>query len=132
MAVGRGGRARRADAQSWSLRAFLGSGQPFTRPAVKRYKRARRRIIHHPKFFLFDAGVFRAIRPRGPLDSAIEVKRKRSVVSNDLNGLKAFASEYPEARRLLFYGGEHEAVVEGVRLVPFGMAFTRMEELVFG
>ena len=95
-------------------------------------KRARRRIIHHPKFFLFDAGVFRAIRPRGPLDSAIEVKRKRSVVSNDLNGLKAFASEYPEARRLLFYGGEHEAVVEGVRLVPFGMAFTRMEELVFG
>jgi predicted AAA+ superfamily ATPase len=32
-------------------------------------KRARRRIVAHPKFFFFDAGVFQAIRPRGPLDA---------------------------------------------------------------
>lgn len=31
-------------------------------------KRAKRRLIAHPKFFYFDAGVFQAIRPRGPLD----------------------------------------------------------------
>lgn len=32
-------------------------------------KRAKRRLIAHPKFFYFDAGVFQAIRPRGPLDA---------------------------------------------------------------
>lgn len=36
-------------------------------------RRAKRKITTHPKFFFFDAGVFRAIRPRGPLDSADEV-----------------------------------------------------------
>ena len=30
--------------------------------------RARRALTAHPKFFYFDTGVFRAIRPRGPLD----------------------------------------------------------------
>lgn len=32
-------------------------------------KRARRRMISHPKFFFFDTGVYRSIRPSGPLDS---------------------------------------------------------------
>jgi predicted AAA+ superfamily ATPase len=36
-------------------------------------KRAKRRMTSHPKFFLFDTGVFRAIRPRGPLDSEEEL-----------------------------------------------------------
>jgi len=31
-------------------------------------RRAKRRMTAHPKFFLFDAGVFQAVRPRGPLD----------------------------------------------------------------
>jgi predicted AAA+ superfamily ATPase len=31
-------------------------------------KRAKRRMIAHPKFMFFDAGVFNAIRPKGPLD----------------------------------------------------------------
>ncbi len=35
-------------------------------------KRAKRRLIAHPKFFFFDAGVYRAIRPMGPLDSPEE------------------------------------------------------------
>ncbi|MGH8209881.1 MAG: ATP-binding protein [Steroidobacteraceae bacterium] len=35
-------------------------------------KRARRELIVHNKFFYFDAGVFRAIRPAGPLDSPAE------------------------------------------------------------
>src|SRR5262249_4703072 len=36
-------------------------------------RRAKRRTIAHPKFYYFDAGVYRAIRPRGPLDSASEI-----------------------------------------------------------
>ena len=36
-------------------------------------RRAKRKITAHPKFYFFDAGVFRALRPRGPLDAAEEV-----------------------------------------------------------
>ncbi len=36
-------------------------------------KRAKRRMTAHSKFFLFDAGVYRAIRPTGPLDSPEEI-----------------------------------------------------------
>jgi predicted AAA+ superfamily ATPase len=31
-------------------------------------KKAKRRMITHPKFYFFDAGVYRSIRPMGPLD----------------------------------------------------------------
>jgi len=36
-------------------------------------KRAKRRLIAHPKFYYFDAGVFQAIRPRGPLDAPEQI-----------------------------------------------------------
>src|SRR5262249_17971991 len=36
-------------------------------------KRARRRRTAHPKFYFFDAGVYRPIRPRGPLDAPEEI-----------------------------------------------------------
>ena len=36
-------------------------------------RRAKRPMTAHPKFFFFDAGVYRALRPRGPLDSAEEI-----------------------------------------------------------
>ena len=35
-------------------------------------KRAKRDVASHPKFYFFDTGVFRAIRPMGPLDSPDE------------------------------------------------------------
>ncbi len=36
-------------------------------------KRAKRRLTSHPKFFLFDTGVYRSLRPSGPLDSNEEM-----------------------------------------------------------
>lgn len=39
---------------------------PFT-------KRAKRRLVSHPKFYYFDPGVFRAIRPLGPYDNPQEL-----------------------------------------------------------
>ncbi len=36
-------------------------------------KRAKRRLAAHPKFYLFDAGVFRSLRPKGPLDRPEEI-----------------------------------------------------------
>ena len=37
-------------------------------------KRAKRATVAHPKFFLFDAGVFRSLRPKGPLDRPEEME----------------------------------------------------------
>jgi len=36
-------------------------------------KRARRAVVAAPKLYLFDAGVFRTLRPRGPLDRPDEI-----------------------------------------------------------
>ncbi len=36
-------------------------------------RKAKRQLSGHPKFFLFDAGVFQALRPRGPLDLPQEI-----------------------------------------------------------
>lgn len=37
-------------------------------------KRARRRMVAHPKFYFFDVGVFRTLRPMGPLDLPAEAE----------------------------------------------------------
>lgn len=36
-------------------------------------RRSRRAVVAHPKFYYFDAGVFRDLRPKGPLDRAEEI-----------------------------------------------------------
>lgn len=43
----------------------------FRVPVFRR--RARRRMAAHPKFYFFDCGVYRKLRPRGPLDSDDEI-----------------------------------------------------------
>lgn len=48
--------------------SFLGIRlNPFT-------KRAQMAVVGHPKFYFFDAGVYRAIRPTGPIDSPEEAR----------------------------------------------------------
>jgi predicted AAA+ superfamily ATPase len=37
-------------------------------------RRAKRLLAGHPKFYLFDCGVFRAARPRGPIDAETELE----------------------------------------------------------
>ena len=36
-------------------------------------RRAKRHLVSHPKFYYFDSGVFRSLRPTGPLDSPQEI-----------------------------------------------------------
>ena len=36
-------------------------------------RKAARKVVAHPKFFFFDAGVYRGLRPRGPLDSDADI-----------------------------------------------------------
>jgi len=37
-------------------------------------KRAKRKLLSHPKFYFFDVGVYRTLRPMGPLDTPEEVE----------------------------------------------------------
>ncbi len=37
-------------------------------------KRARRAVVKHPKFYLFDAGIYRSLRAEGPLDRSEEIQ----------------------------------------------------------
>jgi len=36
-------------------------------------KRAKRRLVSHPKFYYFDVGLYRTIRPKGPFDTPQEM-----------------------------------------------------------
>ena len=133
-------------------------------------KRASRATVAHPKFYFFDTGVFRALRPTGPLDRpsevdgaaleglvaqhlrawiaytgasldlsywrtrtgtevdfvvygntdffAIEVKNTDRVRAEDLRGLRAFLSEYPECRPMLLYRGTAKLEIGGIPCWP--------------
>ncbi|MFM8604337.1 MAG: ATP-binding protein [Cyanobium sp.] len=44
----------------------------FQLPVFQR--RAQRQLVQHQKFFYFDAGIYRSLRPRGPLDAPQEIE----------------------------------------------------------
>lgn len=133
-------------------------------------RRAKRRMISHPKFYFFDVGIFRTLRPMGPLDSpqeaegpaletlcfqelsaindyynyeynlyywrtsngvevdfilygpkgllAFEIKRSSRISKKDLNGLKSFANDYPEAKLYMLYGGSRQEYVNNISILP--------------
>lgn len=58
-------------------------------------KRAKRELSTHPKFYLFDAGVFRALRPKGPLDSTDEINGAalEGLVAQHLRAWNDYSSE---------------------------------------
>jgi predicted AAA+ superfamily ATPase len=58
-------------------------------------KRARRHLVQHPKFYLFDVGVFRSIRPAGPLDAPEELAGAavEGLVAQHLRGWIAYGHD---------------------------------------
>ena len=145
-------------------------------------KRAKRKMISHSKFYFFDVGVFRTLRPMGPFDRpeeaegaaletllfqnlraindyfkfgytlyfwrtqsgleidfilygkkgliGIEVKRSKSMHSDDLKGLKAFAKDYPEAKLYILYGGDHTLYFDNITAIPFVEALHSLPQLL--
>ncbi len=79
-------------------------------------KRARRQMAAHPKFFLADAGVFRALRPAGPLDRPEEV-RGGTLEGLVAQHLRAWLSYSKSSARLHYWrtraGSEVDFVVYG-------------------
>jgi predicted AAA+ superfamily ATPase len=60
---------------------------PFTR-------RAKRQLINHRKFYYFDTGVYRTLRPTGPLDSPAEIDGPalETLVLQELRALNDYLS----------------------------------------
>ena len=61
-------------------------------------KKARRRLAAHPKFYFFDTGVYRTIRPKGPLDRPEEIggTALEGLVAQHLMAWKAYRNEQYE------------------------------------
>lgn len=79
-------------------------------------RKAKRELAHHPKVFLFDTGVFRVLRPTGPLDlgSEIEGAALEGLVAQHLSAWK----DYTSGQHQLYYwrtrsGVEVDFVVYG-------------------
>lgn len=88
-------------------------------------RRAGRATTSHPKFFLFDAGVFRSLRPQGPLDrpeevegGALEVKNTRKARPEDLRALRSFQEDFPEAEAILLYRGDERLRTGEILYLP--------------
>jgi len=147
-------------------------------------KRSKRRLVAHSKFYYFDVGVYRTIRPKGPLDIvdeidgaaletlflqhllaindyyrlgyefyfwrtsnqtevdfiaygekglyAFEVKRKRTISSKDLTGLKAFKRDYQIANLYYIYGGDHEEFHDDIKVIPIETALFELKKILAG
>ena len=99
------------------------------------------------------AGVFRSLRPRGPLDTpeeiegaclevdfvlygeagllAIEIKRSAHIREPDLRALRAFKADYPMARTLLFCGVEQRMYRKpGIELWPLAEALPNLGRIL--
>ncbi|MCK4827532.1 ATP-binding protein, partial [bacterium] len=79
-------------------------------------KRAKRVLVSHSKFYFFDSGVFRTLRPRGPLDKTSEISGQ-SLEGLILQHLRAW-NEYSSSSHELFYwrtksGREVDFIVYG-------------------
>ena len=79
-------------------------------------RRAKRRLVAHPRFFYFDCGVYRSLRPAGPLDRPTELAGPalEGLVAQHLRAWLAYSGD--DAR--LYYwrtrgGAEVDFVVYG-------------------
>lgn len=83
-------------------------------------KRAKRKLISHPKFYFFDTGVFRSLRPSGPLDSAEEAEGV-ALETLFLQQLRAL-NDYHDWGYEIFYWRTHNGVeVDFVLYGPLGL-----------
>ena len=79
-------------------------------------KRAKRATVAHEKLYIFDAGVFRSLRPRGPLDRPEEIAGQalEGLVAQHLKGWAAYSRHDAEVFFWRTQGGsEVDFVVYG-------------------
>ncbi len=83
-------------------------------------RRAKRGLAVHPKFYLFDTGVFRSLRPRGPLDMPEEMEGQ-AVEGLVAQHLKAWLAYTQEKSDLYFWRTRSGVEVDFVVYGPPGL-----------
>ena len=83
----------------------------FRLPAFR--KRAKRATVRHDKLYLFDAGVFRSLRPKGPLDRPEEIDGQ-ALEGLVAQHLRAWAAYSGNDVNLFFWRTRAEAEVDFV------------------
>jgi len=76
-------------------------------------RRAQRALSAHPKFYFFDAGVYRACRPRGPLDAPEELDGA-ALEGLVAQHLRAWCDYSPGTHRLYFWQTRSKVEVDFV------------------
>lgn len=76
-------------------------------------KRSKRETTSHPKFYFFDAGVFHALRPQGPLDRPEEIQGL-ALEGLIAQHLKAWAAYSEEEISISFWRTRHGVEVDFV------------------
>lgn len=83
-------------------------------------RKARRKLISHKKFYFFDTGVFRAIRPVGPLDSDAEMDGP-ALETLVLQELRAVNDYHEYGYRIFFWRTRNDLEVDFVLYGPRGL-----------
>lgn len=83
-------------------------------------RRAVRKLISHKKFYFFDTGVFRAIRPVGPLDSDAEMDGP-ALETLVLQELRAVNDYHEYGYRIFFWRTRNDLEVDFVLYGPRGL-----------
>lgn len=86
---------------------------PFT-------KRAKREVIAHPKFFFFDSGVYRSIRPKGPLDTPSEISGA-GLETVFLQCVRAINDYYEMGYQIYFWRTEKKVEVDFILYGEHGL-----------
>lgn len=83
-------------------------------------KRAKRQLITHSKFYYFDTGVYRTIRPTGPLDSPAEIDGP-ALETLVLQELRAINDYRALGYEIQFWRTKHGLEVDFVLYGPRGL-----------
>src|SRR6185437_4065412 len=83
-------------------------------------KRAKRQLVAHPKFYFFDVGVFRTIRPQGPLDSPEEAEGPalETLVYQELSAINDY---FDLGYELFYWRTSHQVEVDFILYGPKGL-----------
>jgi predicted AAA+ superfamily ATPase len=82
-------------------------------------RKAQRALISHPKFYYFDVGVFRSLRPRGPMDKEAELEGP-ALEGLVAQHLRAWVQLQREPHQLCFWRTRSDLEVDFVIYGPKG------------
>jgi len=80
-------------------------------------KRAKRRLSQHPKFYFFDVGVYKVVRPRGPLDQTSEINAP-ALEGLFLQEMKAINAYFKRDYEFFFWNTSNQIEVDFVAYGP--------------